>query len=97
MSESNLASFLVQGKIENLAQSEFKNEDTGELVPNKTLQFKTQLKNGKYDWIDVKVPIEMDFNQFNEKETWAIPILISSYQGKLYYRANPIMQPQKLD
>ena len=97
MSDTNLASFLVQGKIENLAQSEFKNEDSGELVLSKTVQFRTKLRNGKFDWLDIKIPPEIDFSQFKEGETWAIPILISFFQGKLYYRANPIMQPQKLD
>jgi len=92
-----LATFLVQGTIENLAQSEFKNEDTGELVATKTIQFRTRLKNGKMDYIDVKVPLEIDFNQFKEGQTWAIPILISSYQGKLFYRANPLMHPQMLE
>ena len=96
MADENLASFLVQGKIENKAESDFKNEDTGELVQTRTVQFRTKLKNGKFDWIDVKIPPEVDHRQFHEGETWAIPILISSYQGKLYYRANPLMEPQKL-
>ena len=95
--DANLASFLVQGTIENLAQSEFKNEETGELVSTKTLQFRTKLKNGKFDWIDVKIPPEVDYSQFHKGETWAVPILISSYQGKLFYRANPILAPQKLE
>lgn len=97
MEDTDLASFMVQGPIENFAENDFTDSDTGQVVTTRTVQFKTKLKNGKYDWIDVKIPPEVDHKQFAKGETWTIPILISSFQGKLFYRANPLLQPQKVE
>ena len=94
--EPTIATLSLQGTIDNYAESEFTDQDTGQVVTTRTLQFRTKLRNGKLDYIDLKLPPEIDHKQFKVGETWAIPCLISSYQNKLYYRANPIMEPQKL-